>query len=272
MMSIQKLFALLCMSIAAIGVANADEADVTLWIGWFVTYSDPILPSEKEHNLRHENWLTVSLSRSEAQCNAGFRGYRKPEGNVEYICKPVGLSKEDFDHDSHFAVCSHLQSQDLALHMRGSYEPLGSLCDSFGMDREWVSRGVEWYESHPLSQSCLTWWKRNGPTFGEATGYQITREGAAHASTAQSVSAVRAEVGRRAAKNDLLPGESKSMSTEQIKSWQNREADKRIASDALHATNDTALESWIDGYCTDNPGDTLRDAGLALFSELRKAK
>ena len=180
------------------------------------------------------------------------------------------LSKDDFDHDSQFAACSHLQSRDMALHTANdAYEPLVSLCDALGQDREWISRGVEWYESHPLTQSCFTWWSRNGPTFSEVRGYQITREGAAHASTAQSISAVRAEVVRRAAKNDLAPGASKSMSAEQIKSLQSREAGKKGAFDALHAMDDKALESWIDGYCTDNPGDTLRDAALALFSELR---
>jgi hypothetical protein len=261
------------MSLAAIGVANADESDVTLWIGWSVLYSKPIFGEEKRHNTKHETWSAWSLSNSKTLCEASLRAYGKPQGDEDRICKPVGLSKDDFDHDSHFAVCSHLQSRDMALHMgSGSYEPLVSLCDSYGIDREWISRGVEWYESHPLTQSCLTWWRRNGPTFGEVTGHQITREGTAHASTAQSVSAVRAEVGRRAAKIDLLPGESKSMSAEKIKSWQNREADKKVASDALHAMNDETLESWIDGYCADNPRDTLRDAGLALFSELRRAK
>lgn len=57
-----------------------------------------------------------------------------------------------------------------------------------------------------------------------------------------------------------------------MKSWQNREAGKKGALDALHAMDDKALESWTDGYCTDNPGDTLRDAALVLFSELRRAK
>lgn len=139
-MPVGKCCALLFTSLAAIGVANADDSDVTLWIGWFVVYSEPILPSEKEHNIRHENWMAESLSRSEAQCKASFRGYRKPEGNVEYICKAVGLSKADFDRDSHFAVCSHLQSSDMALHWNGTYEPLGSWCDDFGIDREWTSR------------------------------------------------------------------------------------------------------------------------------------
>jgi hypothetical protein len=161
----------------------------------------------------------------------------------------------------------------MALHTpSGSYWPLVSICDGYGVDREWISRGVEWYEAHPLTQLCQTWWKRNNPTFGKVTGYQITQEGAAHASTAQSVSAVRAEVDRRAKKADLLPGASKVMSAEDMKSWQSREAGKQLASDALRAMNDKALESWIDAYCADNPGDTLRDAGLALFSELRRPK
>jgi len=62
------------------------------------------------------------------------------------------------------------------------------------------------------------------------------------------------------------------MSAEQIKSWQNREAEKKIASDTLHAMNDGALESWIDRYCTENPVDTLRDGALVLFSELRRSR
>jgi hypothetical protein len=261
------------MSLAIIGVANADESDVTLWIGWSVLYSPPIFDEEKGHNIKHGTWSAWSLSNSEAQCEARFRAYGKPKGDQDRICQPVGLSKGDFDHDSHFAVCSYLQSQDIALHMpSGSYEPLVSLCDSYGIDRDWISRGVEWYESNPLTQSCPTWWRRNGPTFGEVTGYQITREGAAHASTAQSIAAVRGEVGRRAAKDDLLPGTKENMSDEQIKSWQNREAGKKLASNALHAMNDKALESWIDRYCADNPGDTLRDAALVLFSELPRAK
>lgn len=77
-MSLQKFCAVLYMSLAATGVANADESDVTLWIGWFVTYSEPILASEKEHNIRHENWMAESLSRSEAQ---GSRPSSPPIGS-----------------------------------------------------------------------------------------------------------------------------------------------------------------------------------------------
>jgi len=77
---------------------------------------------------------------------------------------------------------------------------------------------------------------------------------------------------RRAAKVDLLPEQSKSMSAEKMQSWQNKEADKRIASTALRGMNDKMLESWVEGYCADNTGDTLRDAGLAVFSELRQPK
>jgi hypothetical protein len=112
----------------------------------------------------------------------------------------------------------------MALHIDGRYEPLVSICDVYGTDREWLAQGIEWYEGNPLTQSCLTWWKRNGPTFGEVTGQIITQEGAAHASTAQSVSAVRAEVDRRAKKADLLPGASQVMSVEDVKSLQSREA------------------------------------------------
>jgi hypothetical protein len=271
-MSIPKFCAVLYMLLAAIGVASADESDVTLWIGWSVLRSDPIFDEEKKHNIKHETWSAWFISNSEAQCEARFRVYGKPKGDEYRICKPVGLSKDDFDRDSHFTVCSHLQSQDMALMTNGSYEPLVSMCDSYGIDKEWISRGVAWYESHPLTQSCRTWWRRNGPTFGTVTGNQVTREGAAHASTAQSISAVRAEVGRRAAKDDLLPGASKSMSAEQLKSWQNREAGKTMALAAIHAMNEKELESWIDRYCTDSPGDTLRDAALALFFELPRAK
>jgi len=272
-MPIQKFCAVLYMALAAIGVANADDFDVTLWIGWSVLHSDPIFEEEKKHNIKHETWNAWFLSNSEAQCEARFRAYGKQGGDEDRMCKPVGLSKDDFDHDSRFAVCSHLQPGDVALHMgNDSYEPLVSMCDGDGQDREWVSRGVQWYESHPLTQSCPTWWRRHGPTFAEVSGNQITREGAAHASTAQSIAAVRAEVVRRAATNDLAPGASKTMSAEQIKSWQNREAEKKIASDTLHAMNDGALESWIDRYCTENPVDTLRDGALVLFSELRRSR
>ena len=271
-MSPQKFCAVLYMSLAAIGVANADEAEVTLWIGWDVLQGKPIFDDEKKQNIKHETWTAYFLAKSEPQCEAMFRRYGKTEGDEFRVCKAVGLTKDDFDHDSHFAICSHLQSEDLALYIGNSYEPLVSLCDSFGADREWVSRGVEWYERHPLTQSCLTWWKRHGPTFGEVAGYQITKVGAAHASTAQSVSAVRTEVARRAAKSDLSPAERTGMSAEEIKSWQNREGGKNIASDALHSMNEGALESWIDAYCANNSGDTLRDASLALFSELRKAQ
>ena len=266
-MSIQRFCAALYISLASIGVAQADESDVTLWIGWDVLYSPPIFDREKANNLKHETWTAWSLSKSERRCEEGLRA-PKLQGDEGRVCKPIGLSKEDFDHDSQFAVCSHRQTQDLALHLNGCYEPLVSMCDLYGQDRDWVSRGVEWYEKYPLTQSCLTWWRRNGPTFAEVTGNKITREGAAHASTAQSVSAVRNEVARRAAKHDLLPGESKAMSVEQIR--QQREADKKVAADALHAMNDKALESWIDKYCKDSPEETLRDAGLALLSELQR--
>jgi len=266
-------FAIAILLLAAIGVANAGESNVTVWIGWSVSYSKPIFDEEIEHNIKHESWTAYLISNSQSQCEAGLQAYGSVNSDEGRICKPVGLSKDDFDHESHFALCSHLQSLDMAVHVGGdSYQPLETMCDMSGLDREWVSLGVEWYESHPLTQSCLTWMRRNGPTFSVVTGHQITRAGGAHASTAQSVSAVRAEVGRRASRVDLLPGQIKSMSAEAMQSWQNREAGKRIASAALRIMNDKMLESWVEHYCAENTGDTLRDAGLALFSELRQPK
>jgi hypothetical protein len=52
-MSIQKLCAVLSILIAAMGVARADDPDVTLWIGWSVLYSQPIFDKEKQQNIKH---------------------------------------------------------------------------------------------------------------------------------------------------------------------------------------------------------------------------
>jgi hypothetical protein len=66
-MSIQKLCAVMSIFLAAMGVAKADDPDVTLWIGWSVLYSQPIFEEEKKHNIRHETWTSWSLSKSEAE-------------------------------------------------------------------------------------------------------------------------------------------------------------------------------------------------------------
>jgi hypothetical protein len=113
-MPTRRLCAVFYMSLAAIGLANADESDVTLWIGWNVVYSEPVFDEEKNNNIKHENWNAWSISNSETRCETSLRAYGNPRSGEKRVCKPVELSKDDFDHDSHFAVCSHLQPQDLA--------------------------------------------------------------------------------------------------------------------------------------------------------------
>lgn len=271
--TVQKLCLVLCIALAAIGIARSDEPEVTLWMAWQVYYSPPIFPDERENNVRHQTWNPIALFKSERQCDALLQEYGKPQRNVERMCKPIGLSSGDFDQESHFSVCSHLQSEDMALYgSHGSFEPLVSTCDGNGVDRKWTARGVEWYESHPITQSCFIWMRRSGPTFAKMLGNLITEGGGAHASPARSIAAVRAEVARRAAREDLWPGFRKAMSPEQIRSWQRAEAGKKVARDILQHMSDGKLGSWIDGYCTENPGDGLRDAALALFLKLERTK
>ena len=99
-------------------------------------------------------YMVARYSRSERQCEEGLRS-PKLQGDEGGVCKPVGLSKEDFDHDSQFAVCSHRQPQDLALHLNGSYEPLVSMCGNWerydiefmrtvflkAYEEKWIARG-----------------------------------------------------------------------------------------------------------------------------------
>jgi hypothetical protein len=269
----QKFCAVICLALAVVSQARADDAEVTLWVGLDVLYGPPIFDDEKRLNIKHGNWGAWYLSTSQAKCEAHMHSGGTPLANETRTCQPVGLTKYDFDHESHFAACSHLQSMDMALYMEtGSYEPLPSICDELGQDRDWVSRGVEWYEKHPLTQSCVTWARRNGPTFAEVRGNQITKEGSAHASTSQSVAAVRAEVERRAAKYNLEPGESKLLTVEQLKRRLSREAVKKGAADGLRAMDDKALESYLDQYCADSYGNTLREAAVTLFAELQYAR
>jgi hypothetical protein len=146
------------------------------------------------------------------------------------------------------------------------------MCDQFGLDKEWVSRGVQWYEDHPLTQPCTTWWRRNGRTYSEVSGNAITQEGAAHASQVQSLAAVRSEIATRARENPLTPGEMKAMSVDEIKARQNQEGAKKTAAAALRGMDDKALESWISDYCEQNAADTLHDATAALFYELKRPR